>query len=302
MLDNLQTVAVILLPMFVGFCFRLPAPALRLTDHLLNVCVYLILLLIGMGLAQVENLGRELGGIAFYALLLFALLTGCNLAAMRWFDRRFAWQPASAAAAPHQVSFANGLKQLATVLLGLVLGLLLPAAWLPHQDIGHYTLMAMIFLVGLQLRGGGIPLRQILLNRRGLQLSVVFMLSCAAAGLLFALCVPKVSVWQGLALSSGYGWYSLSGMLMAQSYGAAWGSVALLNDLLRELFALAVIPVLMRRTAYSAVGIGGATSMDFALPVIQHAGGLAVVPVAVSFGFVVNLAAPLMMVLFGSMG
>ncbi len=302
MMDNLQTVLTVLLPMFVGFCFRLPAPALRLTDRLLTLCVYVILLLIGIGLAQTDNLGRELGGIAFYALLLFALLTGCNLAAMMWFDRIKPWQPAGKTADKQQVSFANGAKQIGTVLLGLGLGLLLPAALLPHKDAGHYALMMLIFLVGVQLRGGGIPLRQVLLNTRGLQLSGVFMLSCAAAGVLFALLIDGVSLWQGLALSSGYGWYSLSGIMMTQSYGAAWGSVALLNDLLRELLALAVIPLLMPRFANSAVGIGGATSMDFTLPAIQHSGGLAAVPVAVSFGFVVNLAAPLLMVFFAELG
>ena len=39
-------------------------------------------------------------------------------------------------------------------------------------------------------------------------------------------------------MSSGYGWYSLSGIVITSAYGAQWGSVALLNDLLRELFAL----------------------------------------------------------------
>ena len=46
-------------------------------------------------------------------------------------------------------------------------------------------------------------------------------------------------------MSSGYGWYSLSGIVMTSAYGAEWGSVALLNDLLREFFALVVIPLLI---------------------------------------------------------
>lgn len=50
------------------------------------------------------------------------------------------------------------------------------------------------------------------------------------------------------------------------------------------------------------MGVGGATSMDFTLPVIQGAGGLEVVPVAVSFGVVVNIAAPFLMVVFSTLG
>ena len=78
------------------------------------------------------------------------------------------------------------------------------------------------------------------------------------------------------------------------------GEVALLNDLAREFFALAFIPMLMRRHPSAAVGVGGATSLDFTLPVIQSSGGLAVVPLAISFGFIINVLAPVLMVVFST--
>ena len=111
---------------------------------------------------------------------------------------------------------------------------------------------------------------------------------------------PEIALAQGLAMSSGYGWYSLSGIVITSAYGAQWGSVALLNDLLRELFALLFIPMIMRRFPSAAVGIGGATSLDFTLPVIQQSGGLAAVPVAISFGFIVNVVSPILMVVFSA--
>ena len=114
--------------------------------------------------------------------------------------------------------------------------------------------------------------------------------------------MPNVSIMQGLALSSGYGWYSLSGIVMTDAYGAIWGSVALLNDLLREFLALMFIPLLMRKYPSTAVGLGGVTSMDFTLPVIQSSGGNEVVPLAMSFGFIVNIVSPVLMVLFSSFG
>ena len=87
---------------------------------------------------------------------------------------------------------------------------------------------------------------------------------------------------------------------MTGAYGPIWGSVALVNDLAREFFALMFIPLLMRRHPSAAVGVGGATSLDFTLPVIQNSGGLAVVPLAISYGFVINVAAPFLMVFFSS--
>jgi uncharacterized membrane protein YbjE (DUF340 family) len=117
---------------------------------------------------------------------------------------------------------------------------------------------------------------------------------------LFAALQPDVSWSKGLALASGFGWYSLSGIVMTEAYGPVWGSVALLNDLAREFFALAFIPMLMRRHPSAAVGVGGATSLDFTLPVIQSSGGLAVVPLAISFGFIINVLAPVLMVVFST--
>ena len=183
---------------------------------------------------------------------------------------------------------------------GIVYGIALPKHYLPPTQWSTYVLMLLMLVVGLQVRGNGITLRQILLNPRGIQIAVLFILSCLGAGCFFALLLPDVSLMQGMAMASGYGWYSLSGIVMTQAYGATWGSIALLNDLCREFFALVTIPLLMRRSPSAAVGAGGATSMDFTLPVLQHSGGIRIVPIAISFGFITNIASPLLMVFFSS--
>lgn len=292
----------VLLPLFVGFCFRLPKPMLRILDRLLVILVYAILLLIGMSLAKTPNLSNELGKVLLYALLLFTCLAVCNAVVLMWFDRTFfRLHPFEAnQVARQKLDLSDSVKQLGTLFFGLLLGKMLPAIWLPPEKSGFYALMTLIFVVGLQMRGNGVALRHVLLNRHGLSLSVWFMLSCGVAGLLFALLLPEVGWAKGVALASGYGWYSLSGITMTQAYGATWGSVALLNDLFREFAAFALIPIVMRRYPSTAIGIGGATSMDFTLPLIQKSGGLMAVPVAISFGFIVNVVAPFLMVFFSA--
>ena len=56
----------------------------------------------------------------------------------------------------------------------------------------------------------------------------------------------------------------------------------------------------MPRFPSTAVATGGATSLDFTLPVIRASGGLAVVPMAISFGFITNVLPPILMVLFSA--
>ena len=298
-MNSLITLISILTPLFLGFFIRVPKRWLPLVDKSLGALVYLILALIGVSLSRVENLGTQMSTILGSAALLFACVIGLNLLVLMWFDRRYPWQ-VQGSGRKANVSIAGSIKQLGCVLLGFVLGRAMHDVWLPSENLGTYCLMLLVLLVGIQLRSSGITLRQVLINKRGVQTSVLITLSGLCGGLLFAALLPDVSWSKGLALASGFGWYSLSGIVMTEAYGPVWGSVALLNDLAREFFALAFIPMLMRRHPSAAVGVGGATSLDFTLPVIQSSGGLAVVPLAISFGFIINVLAPVLMVVFST--
>ena len=298
-MNSLITLISILTPLFLGFFIRVPKRWLPLVDKSLGALVYLILALIGVSLSRVENLGTQMSTILGSAALLFACVIGFNLLVLMWFDRRHPWQ-VQGSGRKANVSIVGSIKQLGCVLLGFVLGKAMHDVWLPSENLGTYCLMLLVLLVGIQLRSSGITLRQVLINKRGVQTSVLITLSGLCGGLLFAALLPDVSWSKGLALASGFGWYSLSGIVMTEAYGPVWGSVALLNDLAREFFALAFIPMLMRRHPSAAVGVGGATSLDFTLPVIQSSGGLAVVPLAISFGFIINVLAPVLMVVFST--
>ena len=300
-MDSLITLISILTPLFIGFFIRVPKQTLLWLDKGLNGLVYVILTLIGISLSQVDNIGHEIGFIAGAAALLFACVIGMNLLVLMVFDRKRPWQnELKGSGRKARISIRGSVQQIACVLLGFVLGRALKESWLPPESANTYALMLLVLLVGVQLGSSGITLRKVLINRRGVETFVLITVSGLIGGALFALLMPGVKLTQGLALASGFGWYSLSGIVMTGAYGPIWGSVALLNDLAREFFALMFIPLLMRRHPSAAVGVGGATSLDFTLPVIQNSGGLAVVPLAISYGFVINVAAPFLMVFFSS--
>lgn len=300
-MSSLMTLFSVLVSMFAGFFIRVPKPYLPASDKVLSVLVYAVLLLIGVSLSRVEDLGSRLGDMALTVLWLFVCTVGANLLALAVLGKLSPWRIGGKGKGV-SVGVSGSVRQLGCVLIGFVSGKLMCDIWMPSENAGMYCLMLLVFLIGVQLKSSGVSLRQVLLNRRGIRLSVWFILSSLSGGLLFAASADGVSWTKGLAMASGFGWYSLSGLVMTEAYGAVWGSIMLLNDLARELFALAFIPLLMKRFPDAAVGVGGATSMDFTLPVIQGAGGLEVVPVAVSFGVVVNIAAPFLMVVFSTLG
>jgi uncharacterized membrane protein YbjE (DUF340 family) len=166
-------------------------------------------------------------------------------------------------------------------------------------EASEYTLIFLLFLIGIQLRNNGMTLKQIVLNRRGMMVAVVVVLSSLAGGVINAL-ILGLPIKTGLAMASGFGWYSLSGILLTESYGPVIGSAAFFNDLARELIAIMLIPGLVLRHRSTALGLCGATSMDFTLPVLQRSGGLEIVPAAIVHGFILSLLVPLLMALFSA--
>ena len=303
-MQSIITLILVLMPLFIGFVIPTTPKLTAFADKGLSYLVFAILTLIGIELAQVEELGSQLGEIALYVTVLSILTIGAGLFALMVFDRLRPWhaKKPQEKTQQHRVSIRGSLTQVICVVIGFVIGIFLPAAYMPPENSMTIMLMLLILLVGIGLKGSGITLKEVLLNKRGVEMSVIFTIAVLVGGLGFALLFSEVSWTKGLALASGFGWYSLSAIVMTDAYGAIWGSVALFNDLIREFFALLFIPVFMRQYPSAAVGLGGATSMDFTLPIIQQSGGLKVVPLAISFGFIINIVSPVLMIVFSALG
>ena len=303
-MQGLITLLLILSPMFVGFALPYHQRWTQKAEQGLNALVFIILVVIGIELGLVENLGQKVGDIALYLLTLLFLTVGMGLVCLTIFDK---CKPNYAHHHHHQppkntISLHGSLTQIGCLAVGFVLGHFLPHEFLPPQNTITLLLMLLLFFVGVCLKGSGVSLKQALLNKRGLQISIIFTLSTLSGGVIFALIFKEVTISQGLALASGFGWYSLSGTMMTDAYGAVWGSVALLNDLGREVLALLFIPWVMRHSPSAAIGLGGVTSLDFTLPTLTQSGGMSLVPLIISFGFITNVVSPVLMVFFSALG
>lgn len=301
----------ILLPLILGYLVPVRQPRLQETiNRGVNASVYAILGLMGISLTGLDNLGEELARMGGQAALLFLIITPVNLLALWWLSQRsrlHAGQSKAVANAPtSKLAALQGSLQLAgVVVLGVLLGVVFSrlgweAAPAHAERLAEWVLYALLALIGCQLRNSGMPLRQILLNRHGLAIASTVAASSLAAGLLAA---PLLDLrWnEGLAMAAGFGWYSLSGILIGDQLGPVLGGVAFFNDLARELLAFLLIPLVIHRATPLAIGYGGATSMDFTLPVIQQHGGVACVPIAVVSGFILSLLSPPLILLLLSL-
>nr|WP_298413316.1 lysine exporter LysO family protein [uncultured Halomonas sp.] len=292
----------ILLPLILGYLVPVrDERVLALINRGVNLSVYVILALMGISLTGLENLGEQLARMGGQALLLFAIITPINLVALGWLSRRSRLRAGTSpvvkdAPTSKLAAMAGSLALAGVVALGVIVGVVLGnLGWTSVADLAEqlaeWVLYVLLALIGCQLRNSGMSLKQILLNRHGLAIAMTVATSSLVAGLLAA---PLLDLrWnEGLAMAAGFGWYSLSGILIGDQLGPVLGGAAFFNDLARELLAFLLIPLVIHRAAPLAIGYGGATSMDFTLPVIQQHGGIACVPIAVVSGFILSLLSP----------
>lgn len=293
---------IILLPLIVGYLIPLHREsALRLINRFLSWIVYVILFFMGISLAFLDNLSANLLSILHYSVVTVVVILLCNIAALFWLERTIPWKNNhQQEKLPSRIAMAlESLKLCGVVVLGFLLGL---TGWsfLQHAtEASEYTLIFLLFLIGIQLRNNGMTLKQIVLNRRGMIVAIVVVASSMVAGVINAVLLD-LPLKTGLAMASGFGWYSLSGILLTESFGPVIGSAAFFNDLARELIAIMLIPGLVRRSRSTALGLCGATSMDFTLPVLQRSGGLELVPAAIVHGFILSLLVPVLMAFFSA--
>ncbi|AZR72135.1 hypothetical protein BBF96_01230 [Anoxybacter fermentans] len=93
--------------------------------------------------------------------------------------------------------------------------------------------------------------------------------SIAAAGL--CALIINLPLNEGTAIGAGFGWYSLSGILITRLYNNEIGAMAFLTNVFRELLAVLIMPFLAKHVGQiTTIAPSGATSMDTTLPLISR--------------------------------
>ena len=206
----------------------------------------------------------------------------------------------------------GSLLVVACFALGCLLGW---TGWLPtflrEHDLSVYVLYLLMFQVGLGI-GSDSKLKQILKSLRPKLLLVP--LATIVGTLTFTAMVSfllsRWGLFDCLAVGSGFAYYSLSSILITQlkepligaQLAAELGTIALMANILRELFALLGAPLFVRyfgRLAPSCAG--GATTMDTTLPIITRCWGNELVFVSIFHGILVDFSVPFLVSFFCSL-
>lgn len=97
------------------------------------------------------------------------------------------------------------------------------------------------------------------------------------------------------AVGAGFGWYSLSGVLISDLHSIRLGTIAFLTNVSRELMAMLLIPIVSKKVGFlEAITPGGATAMDTTLPIISRSTGPEISIIAFLTGAFLTAAVPVL--------
>ena len=184
--------------------------------------------------------------------------------------------------------------------LGILLGITgkLPDVLL-KTDFSIIALYCLMFLVGVGI--GADKKSWSVIHKMKLKIFLVPLgiISGTFAGAAIAsLLLPELKLKEVLAVGSGFGYYSLSSLLITEMAGESLGVIALISNIMREMFTLLATPLLvMYFGKLAGISAGGATSMDTTLPVITRFSGKEWSIISVFSGIVLTLLVPFIVTL-----
>ena len=185
---------------------------------------------------------------------------------------------------------------------GIICGLM---GWIPelNGNVSFLTLCALLFCVGITVGNNTELLKSFRrLDSRLMLLPLMTVVGTLAATAVASIGLPGRSLSDCLAVGSGFGYYSLSSILITQYRGPDLGTVALLANIIREVCTLLGAPLMLKYFGPLApISSGGATTMDTTLPIITRTSGQDFVILSLFHGFLVDFSVPFLVTFFCSL-
>jgi len=194
------------------------------------------------------------------------------------------------------------LRLFLLVVIGFLFAYFTPLFGWFREEYTTYLLYALLFLIGVQMVRNEVDLKRAMLHPATFLVPLLTMLGSLGGGLALS-GVFDLQAGKALSLAAGFGWYSLSGVLISEMGDPVLGAAGFLINVIREAIALLSISFLARiNMPLAAIGVGGATSMDVTLPLIERSCGASYVPLSIVNGAVLSMLVPLLVPFFYSLG
>ncbi|HON43764.1 MAG: lysine exporter LysO family protein [Planctomycetes bacterium] len=153
-------------------------------------------------------------------------------------------------------------------------------------------LCLLLFFVGMDIGNN----ENIIKNLKRCGKRIWFLPICTIIGTLIgaivATSLSNIDMRDGLAVSMGLGWASLSSIMLSK-ISVELGSFAFLTNLFREMIAIFSVPFIAKYIgSWESISVAGATAMDTLLPIINKNNASNIAVIAFFSGTVLSTSVP----------
>ena len=294
-MQSLWLIFQLLFCLFLGFILarRLPVNFEKLCFKILPYFTYLLLIAIAIEFSQtLHSLSSPAQIITTATLIAFATSVG-SFACCYILFKAIGYQPMQGKVSTSLL--LSSLLNISYAFFALAFGYGL-AELINHFQINMHVstwhlLLIFMFLIGLDLAYS--PLDRSWLNWKILLVPIACIIGSLIGAIVVSYVISNISLKDLIMLSQGYGFYSMTGIVVTELKNAQLGSIALINDLFREIFAILFMYLIGWRYPRSAISSAGATAMDVTLPMVKQSCGNDFIPHAMVSGFILSILAPI---------
>lgn len=289
---------------FLGWKKLLPEKIMAYSGRIITVAIVFLLITMGLKIGldkqTISNLGRY--GLQAFLFAFITILFSLGLVAI--LERMFAQDlvivseekvevNTDSQSHPYRMTFII----IGAFFLGVFLGLVFIPGWVTDilPLLTNVALYFTLFAIGMDLGINKQIWKQFLqLGRFVFIVPLGVGLGSVIAGMLVGKFLGWTA-WEGGAVGAGFGWYSLSGVLISEIHSVALGTIAFLSNVIREILTIIITPFLARWVGkLTLVAPGGATTMDTTLPIIAAVGPPGIAIIAFINGFVLSSLVPIL--------
>lgn len=182
------------------------------------------------------------------------------------------------------------------IVLGIVIGRFgLPNSFFSYTDwIIDLGLFLLLFLVGIEIGLNKESLTRVKKIGFKILLVPIMIILGSILGSILGGIVIGMPYNEAGAVGAGFGWYSLSSVLLS-SYSTELGALAFMSNVIREIIAFISIPLVAKYIGYlESIAPAGATAMDTSLPIITKSTNSNVSVIAFVTGVVLSSVVPVL--------
>lgn len=192
------------------------------------------------------------------------------------------------------------LAILVVLVLGIGAGFVMPENISAFIDsASSYMLLILLFSVGIDM---GLN-KEVFTRIKELGFKILLIpfgvvVGSLCGGVITAF-LTNLSVKDGLAISAGLGWYSLSGILITEAGNPVGGTISFLANVFREMLTFIIVPFIASHlNYYCAIAPAGATAMDTTLGIISRNTNATVAVLSFVSGVICTLLVPVLVPVF----